>query len=150
MDPAASLEWKVCDHSPVECVFCAIAQGGLKASFVLREERVCAFLDTRPVFKGHVLVVPREHVPDLAALAEVEPLFSAARRVALAVEAGLGAQGAFLGVNNKISQSVAHVHVHVVPRSKGDGLRGFFWPRTKYESDEERDEFARRIASALE
>jgi histidine triad (HIT) family protein len=136
---------------PVDCVFCAIAQGGERASEVLRSEQVCAFLDKRPVFKGHVLVVPRAHVPDLAGLPEdlVGPLFSAARRVALAVEAGLGAQGAFVAVNNKISQSVAHVHVHVVPRSKGDGLRGFFWPRTKYDSDEEREDYARRIRERL-
>jgi histidine triad (HIT) family protein len=151
MDTATVAGWKVCDHFAVDCVFCAIAQGGERSSEVLREERVCAFLDKRPVFKGHVLVVPRAHVPDLAALPEelVGPLFSAARRVALAVEAGLGAQGAFVGLNNKISQSVAHVHVHVVPRSKGDGLRGFFWPRTKYDSDEEREDYARRIRDKL-
>jgi histidine triad (HIT) family protein len=151
MDTAAVPEWKVCDHSLVECVFCAIAQGGLKAAYVLREERVCAFLDTRPVFKGHVLVVPATHVADLAELPEdlEKPLFHAARRIALAVEAGLGAQGAFLGLNNKISQSVPHVHIHVVPRSKGDGLRGFFWPRTKYDSDEEREDYARRIRERL-
>ena len=100
----------------------------------------------------HVLVVPVEHTPDLAALKaeEVGPLFSLARRVAIAVEKGLGAGGAFLCVNNKVSQSVAHLHVHVVPRTKGDGLRGFLWPRTKYGSDAEREEYARRIAAALE
>jgi histidine triad (HIT) family protein len=136
---------------PVDCVFCAIARGEERASEVLREERVFAFLDRRPVFKGHVLVAPREHVADFAAMPEelVAPLFSAARRVALAVEAGLDAQGAFVAVNNKISQSVAHVHVHVVPRRKGDGLRGFFWPRTKYDSDEEREDYARRIRERL-
>jgi histidine triad (HIT) family protein len=151
MDTAAVEKWKICHPASVDCVFCAIAQGGEGASTVLREERVAAFLDARPVFKGHVLVVPREHVADLAAMPEelIGPLFSAARRVALAMEPALGAQGAFLGLNNKISQSVAHVHVHVVPRRKGDGLRGFFWPRTKYESDEEREDYARRIRQAL-
>jgi len=135
-----------------KCIFCSIARGEEPASVVVRDERLCAFLDFRPVFKGHVLVVPVEHTPDLAALPaeEVGPLFSLARRVALAVEKGLGAGGAFLCVNNKVSQSVAHLHVHVVPRTKGDGLRGFLWPRTKYESDAEREEYARRIADALQ
>lgn len=134
-----------------ECVFCAIARGDAPASVVAREDRFCAFLDGRPVFKGHVLVVPSDHVSDLAALAErdVGPLFALARRLATAVEPALGAQGAFVGVNNKVSQSVPHLHVHVVPRSKGDGLRGFFWPRTRYESDSEREDYARRIAASL-
>lgn len=133
------------------CPFCAIARGEIAASFVLREEAVCAFLDTRPVFKGHVLVVPREHVDDLLALPEqlVSPVFTTVQRVARAVEKALEADGTFVAVNNKISQSVPHLHVHVVPRRKGDGLRGFFWPRGKYESDEERDEFARRIAAEI-
>jgi histidine triad (HIT) family protein len=135
-----------------KCIFCSIARGEEPASVVAREGRLCAFLDFRPVFRGHVLVVPVEHTPDLAALGaeDVGPLFSLARRVALAVEKGLGAEGAFLGVNNRVSQSVAHLHVHVVPRTRGDGLRGFFWPRTRYESDAEREEYARRIAAALE
>lgn len=133
------------------CVFCAIARGDEHASVVTRDGRFCAFLDMRPVFKGHVLIVPVEHTPDIAALPEGDlgPLFSLARRIAGAVEAGLGSQGAFVCVNNKVSQSVAHLHVHVVPRTKGDGLRGFLWPRTKYESDAERDGYAQRIAAAL-
>ena len=135
----------------MECPFCAICRGDLSASVVLRDEHVCAFLDTRPVFKGHVLVVPREHVGDLLALPrpEMEPLLSAVQRIAGAMETGLGSDGSFVAVNTKISQSVPHLHVHVVPRRKGDGLRGFFWPRTKYESDAEREEFAGRIAAAL-
>ena len=138
--------------SPVSgCVFCAIASGEAAASVVVREGGFCAFLDARPVFKGHVLIVPAAHTPDIAALpeADVGPLFSLARRIASAVEAGLGSQGAFLCVNNKVSQSVPHLHVHVVPRTKGDGLRGFLWPRTKYETEAERDDYARRIAAAL-
>jgi histidine triad (HIT) family protein len=134
------------------CLFCAIVRGEIPASFVLREETVCGFLDTRPVFKGHVLVVPREHTDDLLTVPAplVSPLFTAVQRVARAVEKSLGADGSFVAVNNKISQSVPHLHVHVVPRRKGDGLRGFFWPRGKYDSDEEREEFARRIAETLE
>jgi histidine triad (HIT) family protein len=135
----------------MECPFCAIARGELSASVVLRDEHVVAFLDTRPVFKGHVLVVPRQHIADLLELprSEMEPLLSAVQRIAGAMETALSADGSFVAVNTKISQSVPHLHVHVVPRSKGDGLRGFFWPRTKYESDAEREEFAQRIAGAL-
>jgi histidine triad (HIT) family protein len=135
----------------LNCLFCAIARGEEHASVVFRDARLCAFLDVRPVFKGHVLIVPVEHAADLAALpeAEVGQLFSLARRMAGAVEAALGSGGAFLCVNNKVSQSVAHLHVHVVPRTKGDGLRGFLWPRTKYESEAERDAYAQRIAAAL-
>jgi histidine triad (HIT) family protein len=135
----------------MECPFCAIARGELATSVVLRDEHVVAFLDTRPVFKGHVLVVPRQHIADLLELprSEMEPLLSAVQRIAGAMETGLSADGSFVAVNTKISQSVPHLHVHVVPRSKGDGLRGFFWPRTKYESDAEREEFAQRIAGAL-
>lgn len=133
------------------CTFCSILRGELAAAVVTREGNLCAFLDARPVFKGHVLVVPVEHVPHLAALPadEVGPLFSLARRLASALEAGLGSQGAFVCVNNKVSQSVPHLHVHVVPRTKGDGLRGFLWPRTKYESDAQMQEYARRISAAL-
>ena len=135
----------------MDCPFCAIARGELAASTVLRDEQVCAFLDTRPVFKGHVLVAPREHVPDLLELPRplMEPLLFAVQRIARAMETGLGADGSFTAVNTKISQSVPHLHVHVVPRRKGDGLRGFFWPRTKYESDAEREEYAGKIRQAL-
>jgi histidine triad (HIT) family protein len=133
------------------CIFCRIVAGEVPASFVLREERISAFLDTRPVFKGHVLVVPNAHVDDFHTLPapEIGGFWTAVQRVSRAVERGLEADGTFVAVNNKISQSVPHLHAHVVPRRKGDGLRGFFWPRTKYESDEEREDFARRIAAAL-
>ncbi len=135
----------------MECPFCAIGRGELAASVVIRDEQVCAFMDTRPVFKGHVLVATREHVPDLLELprAQMEPLLFAVQRIARAMETGLGADGSFVAVNTKISQSVPHLHVHVVPRRRGDGLRGFFWPRTKYESDAEREEYAQRIRAAL-
>jgi histidine triad (HIT) family protein len=118
---------------------------------VLRDDQVVAFMDTRPVFKGHVLVAPREHVPDLLELPRtlMEPLLFTVQRIARAMETGLSADGSFVAVNTKISQSVPHLHVHVVPRRKGDGLRGFFWPRTKYESDAEREGYAERIREAL-
>jgi histidine triad (HIT) family protein len=131
------------------CVFCSIARGDEPAAIVAREDGLLAFLDARPVFKGHLLAIPAEHVPDLGGLKDAAPLFGFVRRLALAVEAGLGADGSFVAVNNKISQSVPHLHAHVVPRRKGDGLRGFFWPRTKYDSDEEREAYARRIADAF-
>ena len=133
------------------CVFCSILRGEIPASFVLRGKEVCAFLDARPVFKGHVLVVPADHVDDFHLLpaALVEPFWSAVQRVSRAVEAGLQAQGTFIGLNNKISQSVPHLHAHVVPRRKGDGLRGFFWPRTTYDSDAERENYAARVVAAL-
>lgn len=134
-----------------ECLFCQIVAGDVPASFVLDEADVVGFLDARPVFPGHVLVVPRQHHVTLADLptALLEPLFEAAQRVARAVEAGLGAQGTFVAMNNVVSQSVPHLHVHVVPRTKGDGLRGFFWPRAKYASDEERESVAARLRAAL-
>jgi len=133
------------------CVFCGIIRGEIPTSFVLRGEGVCAFLDSRPVFKGHVLVVPSTHYDDFHALpaAEMEPYWTAVQRVSRAVEAGLEADGTFVCLNNKISQSVPHLHTHVVPRRKGDGLRGFLWPRTKYDSDAERESYAARIAAAL-
>jgi histidine triad (HIT) family protein len=133
------------------CVFCAIGDGKVEAFRIADEPRAFAFLDARPVFKGHVLVVTQDHVADLAELPEADlaPLFGLARRVANALEKGLGAQGAFVAVNHRISQSVPHLHVHVVPRSKGDGLRGFFWPRRAYASKEEAEEIAAKIRAAL-
>ena len=133
------------------CLFCAIAAGDVPASMVLRDDEVAAFLDTRPVFKGHVLVVPRAHVPTLSDMPPpaLGPLFAAVQRIARAVEAGLDADGTFVAINNKVSQSVPHLHVHVVPRRKKDGLRGFFWPRVSYADDAEREAFAARIRAAL-
>ncbi|HEX3698732.1 MAG TPA: HIT family protein [Polyangia bacterium] len=133
------------------CVFCDIAAGDVPATVVLRDETVCAFLDQRPVFKGHVLIVPRGHAATLldAAPEVLAAVFGAAQRVARAMEKGLSADGSFLGVNTKVSQSVPHLHVHVVPRRRKDGLRGFFWPRLPYASDEEREAFGARIRAAL-
>ncbi len=116
------------------CGFCDIARGAAPAHLVFEDGTCVAFLDRRPLFPGHCLVVPREHHETLAELppALLEPLFSAARLLARALEEGLGAEGSFVAVNNRVSQSVPHLHVHVVPRRKGDGLRGFFWPRRPY------------------
>lgn len=132
-------------------MFCAIAAGELPAELIEKTDDTLAFLDTRPLFPGHVLVVPREHHVTLADLPPhlLPALFGAAQRVCRAVEAALGAQGTFVAMNNKVSQSVPHLHVHVVPRTKGDGLKGFFWPRHAYASDEERGAVAERIRAAL-
>jgi histidine triad (HIT) family protein len=135
----------------MDCVFCSIVAGDVAADIVLDEPDVLAFLDRRPVFKGHVLLVPRRHVDTLLDLpAELHAtILGAAQRLAAAEVAGLGAQGSFVAVNNVVSQSVPHLHVHVVPRTKGDGLRGFFWPRTTYASKQESAGYAARLAAAL-
>jgi len=133
------------------CLFCSIVSGSQPAFTVFDSPEVVAFLDIRPVFKGHTLVAPRAHVATLADLppAAVGPFFLVVQRIAAAVEAGLGAGGTFVAINNRVSQSVPHLHVHVVPRTKGDGLRGFFWPRGKYASDDEAREYAGKIAASL-
>lgn len=133
------------------CVFCKIVRGELPAFVVLDEPHVLAFLDRSPVFHGHCLVVPREHVQTLPDLSPemIVPLFSAAQRIAAAVEKALFADGSFVAMNNKISQSVPHLHVHVVPRRKKDGLRGFFWPRVKYGSDDDMNVVATALRQAL-
>ena len=131
-------------------VVCQIAAGELNAAVVLHDDQVVAFLDHRPVFKGHVLVAPVRHIDTLLDLpAELMvPLLTAAQKIARAVVEALGAQGSFVAINNVVSQSVPHLHIHVVPRTKGDGLRGFFWPRTKYGSGE-MAAYAQRISEAL-
>ena len=134
-----------------DCVFCRIVAGEVPADIVLEDADTVAFLDARPVFKGHVLVVPRQHVVTLPDLPpdRVGPLFERVRLVSAAVPIALGAQGTFVALNNIVSQSVPHLHVHVVPRTKGDGLRGFFWPRSRYASEDEAADYAKRIRDAL-
>jgi histidine triad (HIT) family protein len=134
-----------------DCVFCRIVSGEAPAHLVMATEEVVAFLDARPVFKGHVLLVPREHVvtlPDLPPRLR-DPFLAAGQKLAAAMVSGLGAQGSFVALNNTVSQSVPHLHLHVVPRTRGDGLRGFFWPRHKYASDQEMAEYADRLTTAL-
>jgi histidine triad (HIT) family protein len=133
------------------CIFCQIASREVPAVIVFEDEDTLAFLDYRPVFPGHCLVIPRQH---LDSLIDVPPLLLAqlsanARRIAIAMETGLKAQGAFVAINNRVSQSVPHVHIHVVPRSKGDGLRGFFWPRQKYRDPEHMEEVSSALKKAL-
>jgi histidine triad (HIT) family protein len=135
----------------MSCTFCEIAAGSLSAAMVLDEPEVLAFLDRSPVFPGHVLIVPRSHYETLTDLpAELLPLvFGAAQRIASAVQQALGADGTWVSMNNTVSQSVPHLHVHVIPRKRKDGLRGFYWPRMKYPSEETMDEVAALIRTAL-
>jgi histidine triad (HIT) family protein len=133
------------------CVFCSIANGEVAAHIVLDDEIAIAFLDHRPVFKGHVLLAPKQHLETLAELPRelIEPYFLRAQRLAVSIQESLAADGSFVAINNTVSQSVPHLHVHIVPRRRKDGLRGFFWPRTKYASEDEMAEYAERIRAAL-
>jgi histidine triad (HIT) family protein len=133
------------------CAFCDVVNGTVSARTVLDDDVVVAFLDRSPVFKGHVLVVPRQHTVTLADLDAglVGPLFERVQLVAARMPAALGCDGTFVAMNNIVSQSVAHLHVHVVPRRRKDGLRGFFWPRVRYESDAEADGYAGALRAAL-
>jgi histidine triad (HIT) family protein len=135
------------------CAFCRIAAGEEDAaSIVLSEPHAVAFLDHRPLFPGHCLLVPRQHYETLADLPRelLEPFFATAQLLSRAVPEAMGKPGSFVAMNNIVSQSVPHLHVHVVPRLPKDGLRGFFWPRQKYESDTQRDEARDAIRSALQ
>jgi histidine triad (HIT) family protein len=132
------------------CLFCRIVAGDVAAEVVWETDHTVGFLDHRPVFKGHVLLVPRPHVvtlPDLPPELR-DPFLASGQRLAAAMVDALGAQGSFVAINNTVSQSVPHLHLHVVPRTKGDGLRGFFWPRTRY-ADGEAAQYAARLRDAL-
>jgi histidine triad (HIT) family protein len=133
------------------CVFCEIVSGAKTAPTVYEDAATIAFLDHRPLFAGHVLLVPRDHYELLADLPveQVAPLFQSARLLSRAVQTALEAEGTFLAVNNGVSQSVPHVHVHVIPRRKGDGLKGFFWPRTNYRDAAHLEEVRSRIERAM-
>lgn len=133
------------------CIFCQVVSGELEAFLVHADDVVMAFLDIHPLFIGHTLVVPRVHVETLTDMPTdmVGPFFERVQLMAAAVRDGMGAQGTFVAMNNTVSQSVPHLHTHVVPRVKGDGLRGFFWPRTKYRDREHFAEVAATIAAAV-
>ena len=135
-----------------DCAFCAIAAGEVDAHIVFEDDVSLAFLDNRPLFPGHSLLIPRGHHETIWDLPDklVEPYFANARRLSAAVREAMGAQGAFVAMNNVVSQSVPHLHTHLVPRNRKDGLRGFFWPRSKYESSEEAAKAADAIRRALD
>lgn len=134
-----------------DCVFCSIVRGENPAYLVLDDPIAVAFLDTRPLFPGHVLLVPRGHHETLTDLPSelVAPLFERVQRMAAAVQRAMGAAGTFVAMNNTVSQTVPHLHVHIVPRNKRDGLKGFFWPRTKYRDDAHATDVAASIRAAL-
>jgi histidine triad (HIT) family protein len=134
-----------------DCLFCRIVTGEEPAEIVFEDEISLAFLDVRPVFHGHSLLVPRDHHKTLGDLPDdlVEPYFRNARMLSLAVRDAMGAAGTFVALNNTVSQSVPHLHVHVVPRNPRDGLRGFFWPRTKYMADDHAAETAVKLREAV-
>ena len=134
-----------------ECLFCRIVSGALPATIVYEDDTAVAFLDHRPLFHGHTLLIPREHVETLGELSPkiVGPYFEAAQVLSRAVESAMDAEGTFVAMNNRVSQSVPHLHVHIVPRRRKDGLKGFFWPRTKYKGDEEMEEVKKKIVTAL-
>jgi histidine triad (HIT) family protein len=137
--------------SDPDCAFCRIVRGAAPSHIVFEDETSVGFLDHRPVFHGHTLLVPRPHVPLLADLptALVGPFFANVQLLARVMETGLGAEGSFVAVNNRISQSVPHLHVHVVPRRRQDGLRGFFWPRQRYASEAEMTRVQGRLVDAI-
>lgn len=134
-----------------DCVFCKIIAGEVSANHIYQDEETVVFLDSGPLFPGHCLVCPRTHIANMLELpVDMMPkLFRTAQLVAKAVERGLGAEGSFVAVNNKVSQSVPHLHVHVIPRSKGDGMKGFFWPRKPYNGDDHIAETQRALKQAI-
>jgi histidine triad (HIT) family protein len=133
------------------CLFCSIVSGAKSAVIVDQNEVSVTFLDYRPLFPGHCLVAPRQHYETLSDLPDVKlgPFFQTVQLISRAVKSGMDAEGTFVAMNNRVSQSVPHLHVHVVPRRRKDGLKGFFWPRTKYKSDQEMGEVAELIKHAL-
>ena len=135
----------------MSCLFCEIAAGRVTAEIVWRDAGSVAFLDHRPIFAGHVLLIPDHHVGTLDELpsAETGSYFQTVQRIERAVERALEAEGTFIAINNRVSQSVPHLHTHIVPRRKGDGLKGFFWPRTKYRDDDHLRQTGEKIRRAL-
>lgn len=135
-----------------DCVFCRIIDGDLEAKVVFEDDVSIAFLDHRPLFPGHTLLAPKKHFETLLDLpsAQVGSFFRNAQLLARSIESALGAQGSFVAINNRVSQSVPHLHVHVVPRRRKDGLKGFFWPRTKYQNETEMDLVQQAIRKAIE
>ena len=134
------------------CKFCRIISGELPASIILEDESCVAFLDSRPLFQGHCLLVPRAHYETLMDLPDslIQPFFSDAKLLCRAVEESMSVEGTFVAINNKISQSVPHLHVHVVPRRRKDGLKGFFWPRYRYADEGQMREVAERIGATAQ
>ena len=138
--------------TPMDCIFCKVVSKELAATVVFEDELTTAFLDHRPLFHGHCLLVPKQHYETLSDLPSrlIKPLFENAQLLTRAVEVAMEAQGTFVAMNNRVSQSVPHLHIHIVPRRKGDGLKGFFWPRTKYASQTEIEQVKDLIQAELD
>jgi histidine triad (HIT) family protein len=134
-----------------DCVFCQIASGTLAAPVVFEDEVSLAFLDHRPIFPGHTLLIPKQHYETLADLPEsqIKPIFANAQLLTRAIEAALEAEGTFVAINNRVSQSVPHLHVHIVPRRRKDGLRGFFWPRQAYKDPDEMENIRKNLSETV-
>ena len=133
------------------CLFCKIAARSVSAPVVFEDETSLAFLDHRPVFPGHTLLIPKQHCETLAdrPASLIQPFFAAAQLLSRAIESALAADGTFVAINNRVSQSVPHLHVHIVPRRKKDGLRGFFWPRQPYRTEQEAENLRQTIADTV-
>lgn len=133
------------------CVFCKIVSGNLDAAIVFDDDQTLAFLDNRPLFHGHTLVVPKNHYETLSDFPSdfIDQFFKNVQVINRGVERAMEAEGTFVAMNNRVSQSVPHLHVHVVPRRKKDGLKGFFWPRTKYSDEQQLDEVKTRLRSVI-
>lgn len=139
------------DRSAGQCAFCEIVRDPQSASVVFEDENTICFLDRHPLFPGHCLLIPRHHIVTLMDVSDamLRPLFANARRVSVAVQSAMQSQGVFVAMNNVVSQSVPHLHIHIVPRNKGDGLKGFFWPRQRYRDEEHAEQVRQSIAEAL-
>ncbi len=135
----------------MDCIIDLIVEKNEKAYIVYEEEHFISFLDSHPVFFGHTLLAPKEHYKTLYDLPHslIAPFFLLTQKIGLAVEKAMGASGSFIAINNTISQSIPHLHVHIIPRNKQDGLKGFFWPRKKYDNDAHRIEVQRKISTEL-
>ncbi len=134
-----------------DCTFCQIIKGQISAFSVFENDDSIAFLDKRPLFPGHILLIPKTHISILAEMPDekIGHFFKTVRDLSIAVEKAMKAQGSFVALNNRVSQSVPHLHVHIVPRNRRDGLRGFFWPRKKYKDEAEMIEITDRIKRAI-
>jgi histidine triad (HIT) family protein len=134
-----------------DCIFCRIADGGLATDIIDEDADTLTFLDHIPVFPGHLLIIPRRHVATLTDLGDeqLQPFLRQVQRAARAIEAGIGAEGSFVAINNKVSQTVPHLHAHVIPRRKGDGMKGFFWPRRHYSDEAHRRDIVEKLREAF-
>jgi histidine triad (HIT) family protein len=138
--------------SKTGCDFCAIVKNDVQRHIVFRDNISIGFLDKKPLFPGHCLLIPTEHYETMIDLPRelIGPLFENAQILARAVRNALESEGIFIAINNKVSQSVPHLHIHVVPRRFGDGLKGFFWPRQTYSSEQQMTEICNSIRATIE